>query len=279
MNTGPMPGIFLPADPFLKTIVRFIAFLEFPAADPGLHMSLFPNCTTNLSITLKGGVILGNRQAKGNFASTSCLSPMVLDRSQSISMLNVQFEPFGLHALLGLPMDEFADKLPALDILFKASHLESLYNQVADAPDPVAAVRAVEEFLLKASRGVLPDTRITTGVRLLQGESKPAMDRLSQTLCLSNRGVRKLFNKTLGTSPKQYANLARFNQAIRKIALQPQMSLTQIAYDLGYFDQSHFNREFKKYSGITPKAFKRLPAKSTEFYNFIPEGPITFGMT
>ncbi len=259
--------------------MRFIAFLEFPAGIAGEYLCLFPNCTTNLSITLDGPVTTGNRQVLSNFAGTSCLSPMVFDRSQLIRILDIQFEPYGLHALLGRPMNEFTDRVPPLDVLFRPSDLEALYNQAVDAVDMSGVVKAVESFLLNAWQLSELDARIATGVRMLQSRESPDMDTLGKELCLSSRGLRKLFNRSLGISPKYFANLMRFNRAARRINSDPETSLTAIALDHGYYDQAHFIREFRKFSGITPNEYRRLPGKSAEFYNFKPEGPITFGMS
>lgn len=274
-----MPGLLKPEHPFLKEIVRFIAYLEFPAELAGQYLCLFPNCTTNLSITLEGPVITGNGQALSNFAGTSCLSPMVFDRSRSIRILDIQFEPFGLHALLGRPMDEYTNRVPPLDVLFRPSDLEVLYNRAIDAADFSEVVQAVELFLLNAWQHREPDARITAGVRRLQSLASPDMDTLGNDLCLSSRGLRKLFKRNLGISPKYFANLMRFNRAARRINGDADSSLTAIALDQGYYDQAHFIREFRKFAGITPNDFRRLPGKSAEFYNFIPEGPITFGMS
>ncbi len=274
-----MPGLYKPEHPFLKEIVRFIAFFEFPAGMDGEYLCLFPNCTTNLTITLDGPVTTGYQQVLSNFAGTSCLSPMVFDRSRFIRILDIQFEPFGLHALLGRPMNEYTNRVPPLDVLFRPSELEVLYNRAVDATNMSEVVKAVEALLLNAWQHRDIDARISAGVQLLEARESPDMDTLGKELCLSSRGLRKLFNRNLGISPKYFANLMRFNRAARQINSDPETSLTAIAFDQGYYDQAHFIREFRKFSGITPSDYRSLPGKSAEFYNFMPEGPITFGMS
>ena len=70
-----------------------------------------------------------------------------------------------------------------------------------------------------------------------------------------NIGYKKLervFNQKLGVSPKTYACIVRFNQAIVMKHRYPEYNLTEIAYASGYFDQMHFIREMKRFSDTTP---------------------------
>jgi AraC-like DNA-binding protein len=61
----------------------------------------------------------------------------------------------------------------------------------------------------------------------------------------------------VGASPKQLASIVRFRHAVR--AYRPGLTLTQLAYDAGYFDQSHLIREFRAFTGLTPRDFLRSP--------------------
>jgi AraC-like DNA-binding protein len=68
---------------------------------------------------------------------------------------------------------------------------------------------------------------------------------------ISTRYLHKIFSRYIGVSPKRYLGIHRFNGSINKIKTG-QSTLTAIAYDCGYSDQSHFIREFKSFSGFTP---------------------------
>lgn len=57
-------------------------------------------------------------------------------------------------------------------------------------------------------------------------------------------------------TPKKYVQLSLVNAAVAQIAAQPEMPLTEVAYDQGFYDQAHFIRIFKSFTGITPSKYK-----------------------
>ncbi|MFZ6008948.1 MAG: DUF6597 domain-containing transcriptional factor [Bacteroidota bacterium] len=71
---------------------------------------------------------------------------------------------------------------------------------------------------------------------------------------ISPRYLQKLFLQHAGVAPKLYAKINRFQNSLRLINKR-ETSLTSVAYNCGYFDQSHFIREFKSFTGMTPSAY------------------------
>ena len=59
----------------------------------------------------------------------------------------------------------------------------------------------------------------------------------------------------MGITPKTFARIVRFQNVIDSILRQPMLSLCDYISELGYSDQAHFQREFKQYTGITPRKF------------------------
>lgn len=59
--------------------------------------------------------------------------------------------------------------------------------------------------------------------------------------------------KTVGVTPQFYIRVRRFNEAIRLMDTGKFEKLSEIAYALNFYDQSHFIRDFKQFSGITPR--------------------------
>ena len=88
------------------------------------------------------------------------------------------------------------------------------------------------------------------------------------------RTLERKFKQSSGHTVKDVAALMRFEQARNRLWLHPAASLAALAYELGYTDQSHLSREFRRYSGTTPAAFARkvkrekLPLKS-DFVAFV----------
>jgi AraC-like DNA-binding protein len=80
---------------------------------------------------------------------------------------------------------------------------------------------------------------------------------LATSLAISQDPFEKRFRRVIGTSPKQFSNIVRLKHVIE--GYQPALSLTDTALAAGYFDQAHFIKEFKSFTGQTPKDFFQAP--------------------
>ena len=81
------------------------------------------------------------------------------------------------------------------------------------------------------------------------------VDDLCRNACLSPAQFRKRFNEEVGISPSQYNKIVRVNEALDTIK-KNNNSLTDLSYSLGYFDQSHFIKDFKSIVGLSPKKYQ-----------------------
>ena len=87
---------------------------------------------------------------------------------------------------------------------------------------------------------------------------------LLKELDISERQFERRFSQTVGISPLSYIRVRRFNEAIRLMKSGRYDTLTEVAYALNFHDQSHFIREVKAFTGITPKS---LSQKVDDFYH------------
>ena len=90
--------------------------------------------------------------------------------------------------------------------------------------------------------------------------SELSLTELATQLNLSTFHFARLFKKSLGLSPHKYVLQNRLERAKRLIAVASQVSLSDIALQVGFYDQTHFSKAFKKYVGVSPKAFSKLSA-------------------
>jgi len=90
---------------------------------------------------------------------------------------------------------------------------------------------------------------------------------VSQVAAAAHATVRTLernFKQSSGYSVKDVSGLIRFEQVRNHLWLYPDSNIAGLAYELGYTDQSHLSREFKRYSGTTPAAFARKAKKGKQ---------------
>jgi AraC-like DNA-binding protein len=85
----------------------------------------------------------------------------------------------------------------------------------------------------------------------------------------SNKHFIHLFEKYVGASPKTYLRIMKFQRVLRAVEEARQIQWTDIAYSCGYYDQAHFIKEFKRFSGFNPGAYL---SERGEFLNYLPVG-------
>ena len=91
-------------------------------------------------------------------------------------------------------------------------------------------------------------------------DSELSLTELATQLNLSPFHFARLFKKSVGLSPHKYVMQNRIERAKRAIAVASDLSLSDIALQVGFYDQTHFGKAFKKYVGVSPKAFSKLSA-------------------
>lgn len=168
--------------------------------------------------------------------------------------LLVRFTPQGA-ACLGVPALELSGQSLALDALIAPARVREAHERLLDAASVRERVAVVEELLLGLP--FVEDRLIEHAAALLSGGSCDAASvaAVARELALSERQLERRFLSRIGISPKRFVMLRRFERAVELI--QRSASLTHAALDAGYYDQSHFIREFRRFAGAAPGRFLR----------------------
>lgn len=94
------------------------------------------------------------------------------------------------------------------------------------------------------------------------------IDQIADDSGYTSRYIEKVFADAMGISPKKYAGILQFQSAIDFIDKNSSANLSAVATDFGYYDQPAFIRTFKKYTSMTPKAYREL-IKDNDYLNRI----------
>lgn len=169
----------------------------------------------------------------------------------------VEFRPGGLYPFSGIPQGLLADRVwPLVDTAPEL--LAAVQNGWCAAADLDEFVRAVDGLLLGWSLTPSPAAAM---LDFLRTGRDPAA--LADYTGYSPRHLSRLFQEGAGMGCKSFVRVLRVNAAVQRIQSRP-VSLTRLAQELGYYDQSHFIHDFKSVCGVTPGAYRRALA---EFYN------------
>jgi AraC-like DNA-binding protein len=191
-------------------------------------------------------------------------------RLANIAMVGVKLWPNTLHSLLGVRLDEL-DNRPLLLKDLSQPLLHELESRLYEA-------RSEAEIKLLLDQSLSPDalSRRASGLvgfsvrRIFAARGDIGIDALLHKTGTHYRTAEKAFRERVGVSPKQLARVIRFKHAftaLGRAAAEPRKRLS--AMDFGYYDASHFNKDFRRFTGESPVAFFRhRDALSTEIFRF-----------
>jgi methylphosphotriester-DNA--protein-cysteine methyltransferase len=118
-------------------------------------------------------------------------------------------------------------------------------------------IKVVEQFLLSELKDIQADRLVVEAVKLIyQSKGTIRIKELNEKLFISQSPFEKRFRKVVGTSPKKFSSIVRFNTVLD--SLNETKSLIEICYENNFFDQAHFIKDFKQFTGDTPEKFKRF---------------------
>ncbi len=177
------------------------------------------------------------------------------------AVLLATFTPVGAAALLRAPLEEFAGVTTDLaSILGQPTELHQIQELFAEAANHSQRIGLLENFLLARLGVSEPDPLVTAAVAWLeQGRGSRRIEDLTRYIGLSQSALERRFRRIVGVSPKRFASLVRLQQAVRLRTNGTDFATA--AQTAGYFDQSHFIKDFRRATGTTPDLFFRtLPA-------------------
>lgn len=189
----------------------------------------------------------------------------IIDRSFGI--FGVYLYPYAIPQLFSLPASELSDQMPDLVTLFGAEGRE-LEEKMMLAKNNQHRVAIITSFLEKKLVKTEKQNPAFCAVinNIIHTKGLLSVDEMAKQSFLSVRQLERNFKIYSGFSPKLYSRIIRFQTATQQHG-NITKSLTDIAYDCGYYDQSHFIHDFKQFSGYHPKQYFSGKAEGVEWRN------------
>lgn len=178
----------------------------------------------------------------------------VFKGSANIGSVLVFFRDGGAAPFFREPLHELFRESVSLDNFMLRSELLLLEERLCAAGDDARRIKVVEQFLLAKMRPLKPDALVTAAIGLIwQSKGTIRMADLAVRLNTSQSPLEKRFRKTVGATPKKFASIVRLKTIINDA--DKAASFTAMGYEAGFYDQSHFIKEFKQFTGETPEEF------------------------
>ncbi|TGJ98656.1 AraC family transcriptional regulator [Leptospira langatensis] len=242
---------------FLKPFIQTYLVIE---SQEELKNTLLPGSSIVLFFRIRGNV---SELEEGSETSTPLFGLSGLRKKARIaryspnsSMLLVLFKEGAASSFFREPMHEiFGMGLP-MENLMQASKVREIEERLSEAKTDQERISRLENILVSEWRGSEFDPIIRETVRRIRSaKGDLRIADLIKGMPISRDSLEKKFRQIIGTSPKQYAGMIRMRDLIASYS--PEKSLTETAMQAGFFDQAHFNKDFKAFTGQTPKEFFR----------------------
>lgn len=186
-----------------------------------------------------------------------------ISNPRGIDILGIKFKPTGINRLTGLSMRHLADDIVEADSIW-GKEIELLCERLYESSGTGEMIWILERFLtrkLRQRNKAVGNPALEKAVELMCGRR---FYSLKDIQCLTNttkKTLERYFLERVGLSPKRYARICRFNFVKAMFDKNPSLNWQEVAFSAGYYDQSHFIKEFKAFSGKTPREYcaSRMP--------------------
>lgn len=218
------------------------------------HIRVLPDTCVELFVnyTSTPVAIIGNELHKRSIVTFRMSRHSDVQMRKGAGCVAICFYPGAAYRFFQLPMHTLADRTLALSDLW-CDITEEIEDTLAGAGNNNARAVIVQKYLLQKLRQNEHDPQMDYCLKQIQQVAGHVpVTKLSYETGLSQRHLSRKFQQLVGLSPKEYLRACRFIKSLNYLKMYPILSLTEVAYESGYYDQAHFNRDYKAFTGYTP---------------------------
>ncbi|MCZ8217247.1 MAG: helix-turn-helix domain-containing protein [Cyclobacteriaceae bacterium] len=171
---------------------------------------------------------------------------------QTISLI-VLFKEMGVSAFFRPSVHELFEKSIPLNTLFPPETIALVEEQLAETKTNQEKINIIEQFLCSKLFQIKTDTLVLAALhKIYANHGLGKIKDLTNSLNISQDAFEKRFRKITGTTPKQFSTIVKLKNMVRE---NPPASFIDMALANNYYDQSHFNKDFKRFTGQMPTDF------------------------
>lgn len=259
--------------PALRSLIRHIVIIEadFGNTPVSIEGNFMPSPDQAMFINLYTR-LKSKKSGENNFnTATSCtlmgaqITPFKLLVEESHKTVSIIFQPGGLNRFLNIPMTEIFDNgYCAREVIGR--EIEELLDKSHDTITLNELDTIIQTYFLRKLSKIKDPLPIDFALQQLLTNHNLNMDKIAEMACMSIRSFERKCKERLGMPAKMYARIARFHKAYKKLESRSIISWTDLTYELGYYDQTHFIKDFKEFAKLTPTlVHKELSGEHLQF--------------
>lgn len=242
-----------PADDLSHLIAHYwMIRWDLRGCEPYVAESL-PHPNVHVIFEPSGSVVAG--------VHTQKFSRLIEGQSQ---VFGVKFKPGGFRPFLKFGTSKLADRMVPVQRIFGVD-VDALRDVVLSSKSENDKVQAANAFF--HARVPPPDKAITLAGalvdRIFQERDIMTVDDLVARTGIGKRSLQRLFNEYVGVSPKWVIRRYRLHELVERSNSGEELDWSQLALELGYFDQAHLINDFRSITGYSPTEYLHLIRKDS----------------
>lgn len=246
--------IYIPAE-ILRPFVKSFAISEHEKAG---SYKVLPDTSIVMGFQYSGSLSYSedNRPVLLSIAGITGLrnTYRIFNNSENIGTVLVMFSETGAAAFFNHALHETFGLSFSLDDLILRSQMDVIVEQLNEVRNDRERIGVIEKFLVSRLNHKVNDDLVNLAVNFIkQSGGNINIRLLSEKLNISQSRFEKRFRKIVGASPKKFASIVRIRQILN--ISSKENNLTRLGLDAGYFDQAHFIKDFKSFTGQTPEHY------------------------
>lgn len=187
--------------------------------------------------------------------------PVLFNTQNRLEIIGIRCFPWTVFDLLGLPSGK--DGLRIFE--HPIARLQLTLNKLIHANRIDDAIAHVKQYFLNERSQIGPDnTLFKAGVAMREAKGAILVSEVAAAAHATVRTLERRFKQSSGHTVKDVSGLMRFEEVRNRLWHYPESNLASLAQELGYADQAHLSKEFKRYSGTTPGVFARKAKKGKQ---------------
>ncbi len=240
--------------PELQSYVKLICTMDCEDGTDTNHIRVLPDTCVELFLNYTSTplAIIGNELYDRSIVSSRMSRYSDVQMRKGAGCIAICFYPGAAYRFFNLPMHLLADRTLILSDLWNkgAGEIES---KLADAFSHNERSAIIQKYLLQQLMRNERDQQIAHCLeKIRRSAGHIHVSQLSSDTGISQRHLSRKFQQIVGLSPKEFLRVFRFIRSLDHLKKYPLLSLTEVAYESAYYDQAHFNRDYKSFTGHTP---------------------------
>ena len=197
----------------------------------------------------------------------------VIDTSEQEYVAGVVFRPGGTVPFFRVPASETSDAGVPLEALWGRHRTSLLRERLLEGECPDAKLDALEAALREMWRPQGPHEAVAFALAAFErAPLATSVGAVSDAAGLSAKRFIERFKRDVGTTPKRFCRIRRFQRALSLANRGRAVDWTGVALDAGYFDQAHFIHDFRSFAGVTPTGYQAGRTAHQNHVKFVQSG-------